>query len=164
MFFNLAKVFQKSIVVLAVVMCLIIMENFLNKFLDNNANDHENSIVRESSIIALEQQQAVESVNDNNVNNNNNIDVAVAISSTDDSQMSEAAVILLWWTPFIGEMEYTKNCGNSVCFFTGNHKFLNHEKLKVILIRWHEHCAVSNFLYDWFVLPADTIVLWQQHK
>lgn len=136
----MAKVFQKCIVILAIVLCLIIMQNFLNKFLDNNANGHENSIKRESSIIVLEQQQAVESVNDNNVNNNNN-DVAVAISSTDDSQMSEAAVILLWWTPFIGEMEYTKNCGNSVCFFTGNHKFLNHEKLKVIFIR----CALYSF-------------------
>lgn len=120
--------FQKCLLTaLAIVLCLIVIENCLNKFILNYTTGQKKSILRETSIVAVEQQQAF----DSNINNNN--DVAVAISSTDDSQMSEAAVILLWWTPFIGEMEYTKNCGNSVCFFTGNRKYINHEKLKVII-------------------------------
>lgn len=49
----------------------------------------------------------------------------------DNSQLAEAAAIVLWWTPFIYESEYTKNCGGSVCFFTGNQSYLKHEKLKV---------------------------------
>ena len=44
---------------------------------------------------------------------------------------TEASAVMLWWTPFIGEMEYTKNCGNAVCFFSGNDKYLRHPKLKV---------------------------------
>lgn len=128
MFFNLAKLLQKCILAaLAIVLCLIVMENFLNKFNFYQPHGPKDSIARESSIVILEQQQFVEAA----VDSNNNNDVAVAISSTDDSQMSEAAAILLWWTPFIGEMEYTKNCGNSVCFFTGNQKYFNHDKLKV---------------------------------
>lgn len=129
MFFNLAKLLQKCILAaLAIVLCLIVMENFLNRFILYQLNGPKDSVARESSIVVLEQQQAVEAAVDSNSNN----DVAATLSSTDDSQMSEAAAILLWWTPFIGEMEYTKNCGNSVCFFTGNQKYFNHEKLKVV--------------------------------
>lgn len=126
----MAKVFQKCILAaLAIVLCLIVAENFLNKFvLDKAIGEAKAVILRESPIDVLQQQQPAEA------DNNNNNEIAVATSSTDDSQMSEAAAILLWWTPFIGEMEYTKNCGNSVCFFTGNHKYFNHEKLKVISV------------------------------
>lgn len=130
MFFNLVKLFQKCILVaLAVVLCLIVMENFLNKLIFNHSSERSELILRESSIVALEQPQAADTIVESS---NNNINADVVMSSTDDSQMSEAAAILLWWTPFIGEMEYTKNCGNSVCFFTGNHKYINHEKFKVV--------------------------------
>lgn len=135
MIFNLAKVLQKCLLVaLAVVLCLIVMENFLNRFLLNHTNSQKESNVRETSIVELErQQQAVEGAIDTN-------NAAAVSSSTDDSQMSEAAAIVLWWTPFIGEMEYTKNCGDSVCFFTGNQKYFVHEKLKVILTHaWDGH-------------------------
>lgn len=53
------------------------------------------------------------------------------ITTVDDTETSDASAILLWWTPFINDLEYTKNCGNSACFFTGNRKYFNHEKLKV---------------------------------
>lgn len=134
MFYSLAKVFQKCILVaLALVLCLIVMDSFLNKFIFTNSNGEKVPIVAPKAQIVID--AAVDTIN----NNNNNNDVAVAMSSTDDSQISEAAAILLWWTPFIGEMEYTKNCGNSVCFFSGNHKYIHHEKLKVILTTISHH-------------------------
>lgn len=142
MFFTLAKVFQKCILVaLALVLCLIVMDSFLNKFIFTNSNGEKVSTVASKSQIVID--VAVDTINSNNNANNN--DVAVAMSSTDDSQISEAAAILLWWTPFIGEMEYTKNCGNSVCFFTGNHKYITHEKLKVI------PTIISHHRIDWIV-------------
>lgn len=147
MFFNLAKMLQKCILAaLAVVLCLIVLENFLNKSILYPSNGPEDSIARSSSIVVVEQQQVVEAA----VDTNNNNDVAVAISSTDDSQMSEAAAILLWWTPFIGEMEYTKNCGNSVCFFTGNQKYFNHDKLKVFFrdFRLQTHPSTELFHFQ----------------
>lgn len=49
----------------------------------------------------------------------------------DDSEVSEVSVIVLWWTSFIDGLEYTKNCGNHICRFTGNRKYLNHAKTKV---------------------------------
>lgn len=148
MFFNLAKVFQKCILAaLAIVLCLIVIENFLNKFILNDAIDQKESIVA----LEQKQQQAVDVVVDSNSNNINN---DAAISSTDDSQMSEAAVILLWWTPFISEMEYTKNCGNSVCFFTGNHKYFHHEKLKVIF-KFQCHTEFSILLF-----PLQTLLFY----
>lgn len=54
-------------------------------------------------------------------------------ATTDDgsNELAEASAVVLWWTPFIDEMEYTKNCGDSVCFFTGKRKYLGHDKLKV---------------------------------
>lgn len=52
----------------------------------------------------------------------------------DDSEVSEVSVIVLWWTSFIDGLEYTKNCGNHICRFTGNRKYLNHAKTKVTFI------------------------------
>lgn len=61
------------------------------------------------------------------------IDVSQPIQSyeVDDSEANEVDVIVLWWTPFIGELQYTKNCGDSICRFTGNRKYFNHAKMKV---------------------------------
>lgn len=49
----------------------------------------------------------------------------------DDSEVSEVSIIVLWWTSFIDGLEYTKNCGNHICRFTGDRKYLNHDKTKV---------------------------------
>lgn len=65
------------------------------------------------------------------INNNSRISTISTATEEGTNQLSEATAVVLWWTPFIDEMEYTKNCGNFVCFFTGKHKYFQHEKLKV---------------------------------
>lgn len=52
-------------------------------------------------------------------------------TTLDDSEVSEVSIIVLWWTSFIDGLEYTKNCGNHICRFTGDRKYLKHDKTKV---------------------------------
>lgn len=70
---------------------------------------------------------------DHSIRIKHEIATSVPVSTTDAFESSEAQAIILWWTPFIDEMEYTKNCGasSSVCFFTGKRNYLHHEKLTV---------------------------------
>lgn len=95
---------------LLIVLCLIYIENLYSKQLYNNIFLRNKSDIRKID----------------------NEKTTHAVSTTDGIESAEAQAIVLWWTPFIDEMEYTKNCGgNSVCFFTGNRDYIHHKKLKV---------------------------------
>jgi len=37
----------------------------------------------------------------------------------------------MWWTPFIGDIDYKRQCGNIECLFTENRKYLDNRNLKV---------------------------------
>lgn len=116
---NSLKIFHKILLTgLIAVLCLVFLENFFDRRIAYKAVKH--FIYTTKSTPA------------------NGVAIA-ATSATEDgnNELSEAAAVVLWWTPFIDEMEYTKNCGNSVCFFTGKRKYIHHEKLKV-----------STFLYN----------------
>lgn len=134
MFLNSLKLFQKlTLVALVVFLFLIIFENFYSQYFDSQRNEIEMNVdhVTSSNLVA-NKLIAVRSTPQNTIvqkvenDNSGNIQTTV-----DDSQSTEATAIVLWWTPFIDELEYTKNCGDSVCFFTGNRNYLKHEKLKV---------------------------------
>lgn len=111
MFANSFKVFHKFIIYgLVIVLCLIYIENLYSKQLNDNLVLRNKSDIRK-----IENEKTTHTV-----------------STTDGIESAEAQAIVLWWTPFIDEMEYTKNCGtNSVCFFTGNRDYIHHKKLKV---------------------------------
>lgn len=133
-----SKLFQKlSFVALVIFILLIIFEIFFSQFSDNEIKEKPIALKLKENIVIkhVQTQQSStsivhknESIDNNNmsINNRNNIQTTI-----DDSQITEAAAIVLWWTPFIGELEYTKNCGDSVCFFSGNRNYVKHEKLKV---------------------------------
>lgn len=116
------KVFHKILISgLVVVLCLVFLENFYNhkitygdeKRLIHAAAGHKVSTGESGgSVLTAAGGHLPATVDDGN------------------HEVAEAAAIVLWWTPFIDEMEYTKNCGNSVCFFTGNRQYFDHEKLK----------------------------------
>lgn len=115
MFMNSLNLFHKILICgLVVVLCLIFLDSIYNR---------QDGIRSKKRLVAT----ANEIAKPRNRNSG-------AFLSTDDgnNEIAEAAAVILWWTPFIDEMEYTKNCGNSVCFFTGKHKYINHEKLKVM--------------------------------
>lgn len=42
--------------------------------------------------------------------------------------------IIIWWTPFLGNIEYSRTCGSTRCLFTENRYLLDHSKLKVRLL------------------------------
>lgn len=112
MFLNSIKFFHKfTIYGLIIVLCLIYVENFYSRRFNNN----KLFVLDKSDIKQIEHEKTTHFV-----------------STTDGIESAEAQAIVLWWTPFIDEMEYTKNCGgNSVCFFTGNRDYLHHKKMKV---------------------------------
>lgn len=112
MYLNRSKVVQKcSFVAFVLLLLIILFDDVFNLF---TSSDQEH--VKERMVD--EQRQVVKKI------------PTIPSAVTENSEMSEASAIMLWWTPFIGEMEYTKDCGNAVCFFTGNHHYIGHEKLK----------------------------------
>lgn len=115
MFINSAKLFQKCILIIfAVIVCLIVLQNLLNIFWFSSVQTNKKPVY--SALKIIEKSKII---------------IENTISTTENNELSEASAILLWWTPFISEMEYTKNCGNSVCFFTGKREYLHHSKTKV---------------------------------
>lgn len=121
MFLNSIKVFHRFLIGgLLVILCIVFMDSFVG---------HQSGL-KTKKIVS-------KSIFHNKLSEIENVAAQKLISSETeesrgDSEISEASAIVLWWTPFIDELEYTKNCGNSVCYFTGNQKYFNHEKLKVI--------------------------------
>lgn len=118
---NPIKLLQKLILVsLAILLILIVFENVYYQLSGSNKT------------FSAPSTQAPK-LSDNAQNHKSEVINSIQ-TTVDDSGLTEATAIMLWWTPFIGELEYTKNCGGSVCFFTGNHKYFGHEKLKVYII------------------------------
>lgn len=119
---NSLKIFHKILISgLIVVLCFVFLESCFDRRITYRAV--KGFIYTTKSTASIQRNRnggaATLATDDNNGNN--------------EVEISEATAVVLWWTPFIDEMEYTKNCGNSVCFFTGNRKYFHHEKLKVII-------------------------------
>ncbi|KAG4075099.1 hypothetical protein HA402_013494 [Bradysia odoriphaga] len=62
--------------------------------------------------------------------------------------------IIVWWTPFIGNVEYSRTCGNTRCLFTENRHLVDHSKLKAILFYG------SNFNHTDLPVPRSAHHLW----
>lgn len=123
MYLNTLKVLQKvTLIALGILLGLIVIENLQFQF-KNYKTGEENVAKMKQEINSVTAKQLQKSKSEEN-----------SQTTAEDSRLAEATAIALWWTPFIGEMEYTKDCGDSVCFFTGNHKYFTHEKLKVTMI------------------------------
>lgn len=95
-------------------MCLIVLQNLLNIFWFSETDAADKKPVHS----ALKSAQKL-------------AEKFTTVATTENHELGEAAAIMVWWTPFIGEMEYTKSCGDSVCFFTGKREYLRHQKAKV---------------------------------
>lgn len=128
MFVYLMKLLQKMTAFLLVVFLFLIVFGII--YNQNSEPEVKHQVTKIISVpkklIAIPNTR-IASVRSADMDNTGNILSTFA----DNSQLAEATAIILWWTPFIYESEYTKNCGGSVCFFTGNHAYLKHEKLKV---------------------------------
>lgn len=46
-------------------------------------------------------------------------------------QKNDKENIIIWWTPFLGNIEYTRTCGSTRCLFTENRHLLDHSNFKV---------------------------------
>lgn len=120
---NSMKIQQKfTLIILLILLCLTFLEYFYG---DLSGPKIENKSI-----------QNHEASDSNKAKTHSNVEKKIVKydklqTVIDDSEMNEVNVIILWWTQFIGELEYTKNCGDSICRFTGNRKYFNHEKLKV---------------------------------
>lgn len=113
---NSLKVFHRTLLSgLVVILCLLFLENLFNR---QNAYKAMRRFIYTTGPMKQ-------------YHNVSRASTIPAATEEGTNEISEAAAVVLWWTPFIDEMEYTKNCGNSVCFFTGKRKYFQHEKLKV---------------------------------
>lgn len=128
MYLSLAKLLQRmTAFLLALFVFLIVFASIYNQQNEPEVKHHVTKIISVPKKLIATPNTHIASVRSTDTDNTGNI-----LSSFDEnSQLAEAAAIVLWWTPFIYESEYTKNCGGSVCFFTGNQSYLKHEKLKV---------------------------------
>lgn len=59
-------------------------------------------------------------------------EVTSSISERRNLQENGKEKIIIWWTPFIGNVEYSRKCGNTRCLFTENRHLLDHSNFKVI--------------------------------
>lgn len=129
MFVNLTKLLQKMTAFLLVLfLFLIIFGSIYNQNSEPEVKHHVTKIISVPKQLIAIPNTRIASVRTADTHNTGNTQSTFDDSS---SQSAEAAAIILWWTPFIYESEYTKNCGSSVCFFTGNQSYLKHQKLKV---------------------------------
>lgn len=128
MFVNLTKLLQRmTAFLLALFLFLIVFGTVYNQNSELEVKHHVTKIISVPKKLIATPNTRIASVHTADTDNTAN-----KLSTFDDnSQLAEAAAIILWWTPFIYESEYMKNCGGSVCFFTGNQSYLKHEKLKV---------------------------------
>lgn len=128
MFVNLTKFLQRlTAFSLVLFLFLIIFGSIYNQNNDHDVKHHVTKIISVPKKLIATSNTRIESIPSADTDNNGNVQPTF----DDSSQLAEAAAIVLWWTPFIYESEYTKNCGGSVCFFTGNQSYFKHEKLKV---------------------------------
>lgn len=127
MFVNLTKLLQRMTAFLLVLfLFLIVFGSVYNQNSEPEVKHHVTKIISVPKKLIATPNTRIASVHSVDMDNTGNIQ-----STFDDSSQLDATGIILWWTPFIYESEYTKNCGGSVCFFTGNQSYFKHEKLKV---------------------------------
>lgn len=133
MYLNLSKILQKFLIIALVSLAfLIIFEDLYSYLYESRDQTKVNPVKHESIAQKLASSFQKSFLSTVPVRKEEFINANTPIT-TDDGQMTEASAIVLWWTPFIGELEYTKNCGDSVCFFTADRKYFKHEKLKVCI-------------------------------